>query len=138
MKGYTRLAIAACLLIAADVPKSDQDRLQGSWRCVSLEDEGEKAPPKLINSLKISFDKRNFQWGMPGDFDRGTFKVDSTKTPKTIDFTFSEGGHTGLGIYQVGDDTLKLCVGDKRPKDFVSRPSTACSLWILKRDKTGL
>src|SRR5262249_47235108 len=58
---------------------------------------------------------------------KGTFKVDLTQKPKTIDITFTEGpekGKTVLGIYELEGDTYKLCLSLKdkdRPKEFVSK-----------------
>lgn len=53
-----------------------------------------------------------------------TFKLDPSKSPKTLDATVAEGLNKGaviLGIYEVSADTLKVCFdpdGKKRPTDF--------------------
>jgi uncharacterized protein (TIGR03067 family) len=57
-----------------------------------------------------------------------TFRVDATKDPKTIDITLlveqPDGKSKMLGIYEVGDDTLKLCLpdGGDRPSEFENGP----------------
>ena len=73
---------------------------------------------------------------------RGTSTIDPMKTPKTIDFTVTAGDDSGkqmLGVYEVGDDTLKFCVapsGKQRPTEFSSTPGSEYILLTLERDKT--
>ena len=71
----------------------------------------------------------------------GTFKVDPSKKPHTIDITFTDGpekGTTSLGIFEVDGDTYKLCLSQKgptRPTEFVAKPGTGFVLEVLKREK---
>jgi hypothetical protein len=62
-----------------------------------------------------------------------TFKLDPAKQPKTIEMTITEAlpdagttanplkGKTSFGIYRIGQNTLTLCKGDERPKEFSGR-----------------
>lgn len=66
-----------------------------------------------------------------------TSKIDPTKTPKTLDQTFTKGGagagKTSLWIYELKDDTLKICAtapGDPRPTEFKGN-----TLQVWKRQK---
>ncbi len=48
----------------------------------------------------------------PGVTITGTFKIDPTAKPKTMDSTATNGdnaGKTMLGIYELDGDTLKIC-----------------------------
>src|SRR5207249_517183 len=71
--------------------------------------------------------------------EKGTFTVDPTKTPRTLDSTASEGVNKGkprLAIYEIDGDTLKVCYtpfGGPRPKAFVSPPNTDTILATYKR-----
>jgi uncharacterized protein (TIGR03067 family) len=54
-----------------------------------------------------------------------SYKMDPTKTPKTIDLTSEREGKTYLGIYELNGDLLNIAVhldGTSRPKDFVLTP----------------
>lgn len=64
-------------------------------------------------------------------------KIDPTKTPKTLDQTFTKGGggegKTSLWIYELKDDTLKICAtapGEPRPTEFKGN-----TLQVWKRQK---
>ena len=56
--------------------------------------------------------------------ERGTFKIDETKKPMTIDITIVEGddaGKTQLGVFELTGNTMKGKLGDPgaaRPGDF--------------------
>ena len=68
-------------------------------------------------------------------------KIDPTKKPKTIEFTFTEGqlqGKTSLGIYELQGDTFKYCraAPDKpRPTEFSSKEGSEQTLVVYKREK---
>jgi tetratricopeptide (TPR) repeat protein len=71
-----------------------------------------------------------------------TFKIDPSKSPKTIDIHLliktPGGDSTILGIYEVGDNTLKLCQGEPgrdRPSEFKKGPGQR--LRIFKRSSIG-
>ena len=71
----------------------------------------------------------------------GTFKVDPTKKPKTIDVTFTDGpekGKIALGIYELEGDTYKVITdpaGKSRPAEFAIKPGSGYVLQVLKREK---
>jgi uncharacterized protein (TIGR03067 family) len=67
--------------------------------------------------------------------------VDPAKTPKTIDLTVKvdDKTFTLLGIYQLENDDLKLCLaaepGVKRPTEFKTENGAGVGLFVLKREK---
>ena len=71
----------------------------------------------------------------------GTFKVDPSKKPKTIDVTFTDGpekGKIALGIYELEGDTYKVITdpaGKSRPTEFAVKPGSGHVLQVLKREK---
>jgi uncharacterized protein (TIGR03067 family) len=74
-------------------------------------------------------------------FEKGTYKLDPTKTPKSIDCLLSEGPYKGLvvaGIYELNGDTLKICWSAwgvlEHPIEFSATPGSQRALVILKRD----
>src|SRR5262249_25654996 len=74
---------------------------------------------------------------------KGTFKVDSSQKPKSIDMRIEEGhdehqGLTSWGIYELEGDELTWCFDEpgsgKRPKAFVTEEGTSIQLVKLKRE----
>ena len=51
-----------------------------------------------------------------------------------------EKGNTSLGIYEIENDTWKICLttrGNNRPKKFATEPGTGHACEVLKREKPG-
>jgi uncharacterized protein (TIGR03067 family) len=68
----------------------------------------------------------------------GTFTIDQTKQPKTIDIRISDK-EKALGIYELDGDTLKLCMiedrdGNARPTEFAGKDKAI--LLVFKRQAT--
>jgi uncharacterized protein (TIGR03067 family) len=144
MTARSVLPIVVVLLVAAAGPaqntKQELDKLQGEWTMVSLEQNGKKASDESVKKLKLTImgEKWMVQFGdaQPG---KTTFKIDSSKNPKTIDLTFNFGDKKVVspGIYKVGGDTLTLCRTSgkaERPKEFKIRDE-ADILVVWKRAK---
>jgi uncharacterized protein (TIGR03067 family) len=128
-------AFLAIGLVFADDKKDD--KLDGKWLIVSVERDGKaddafKGGARVIAGGKYTLADKN------GKATPGTFKVDPSKKPKTIDMMPAEGqykGKTLLGIYEVDGQTLKICFaepGKERPTEFASKGAV---LAIHKREK---
>jgi uncharacterized protein (TIGR03067 family) len=121
--------------------RSDKERLKGTWKIVSSAADGldQPAPPEL----RLTFDEKDFGFGHGGENrHRGTFTLDDSASPKTIDLAFTEGPHAGdriLGIYAWEGDNLKLCItgpnGADRPKDFAPTLGSGFRLFVLAREQ---
>jgi uncharacterized protein (TIGR03067 family) len=141
-------ALVTVLLLAADTneddAKKDRELLQGVWRPVSVESGGKvlKAAPDSVTILESdSFVVKK------GNVVRvkGTFKIDASRRPRTIDLTVTGGqvegdnGKVARGIYQVDGDTLTWCTaepGDEtRPTEFATKQGTKHSLITCKKEK---
>ncbi|HVK08319.1 MAG TPA: TIGR03067 domain-containing protein, partial [Gemmataceae bacterium] len=72
---------------------------------------------------------------------RGTSTIDPAKTPRTLDFTATEGelkGNRYLGIYELGEKARKMCFappGKERPTEFASPPGGDHILVTFEREK---
>lgn len=113
--------------------------LQGTWDIVALEVEGTKMDDAAIGGSQVILKGRTFRTvGMGSAYD-GTFSVDATHTPHTIDIAFTSGPHAGLkslGIFTLKDDTWTLCLGMagmSRPKTFATTPGSGHGLETLTR-----
>ncbi len=149
MTRYIVLVLVAGLLLAADVKKDDakkdQETLQGIWKVVSAEGGGKDQTEKAKDHT-LTFDKDTFTLKKGDELRvKGTFKIDPTKKPKTIDMTITEArrdedkGKEVHGIYDVTKDELKWCTaepGDKgRPKEFATKEGTPEMLITFKKEK---
>ena len=123
----------------AGAVKAELERFAGTWRYESTVVEGQEVPAEGLRDARLKIQGDTFALTDPTATYRGTFVVDPTSTPRTIDVTFTEGpeaGKTSLGIYQLDGETYKVCVGlagRERPKDFEARPGSGHALQVLKR-----
>ena len=145
MKMRLLAVMAVGLLMAADETKDDNkkeiEHLEGIWRYVSLEIEGNKAPQESYKGAKLVIKGDKFTAYEGDEVLHGTFKVDTSKKPKTIDVTFSDGPDKGKimrGIYELDNDTYKVCIampGKDRPTKFETKKDSGHVLEVLKREK---
>jgi uncharacterized protein (TIGR03067 family) len=136
------LAVVAGFLgsLGAPVPKQDakdNEALQGTWIVVSAIADGK--PRDEIKGEKIIFKDGNITVTSRGKEEKGTYKLDPGKKPRTIDLTHeNKQGKTETiaGIYTLEGDTLKICIGgkpgDARPTDFKTEGFMVLN---LKREK---
>ena len=130
-------AAATLILLAAEDPtQNDKDKIQGSWKvqAVTLPD-GSPLPADRLPDIRMTFDRDKVVMTQDGKkVEDGTFALDPAKKPAAIDLIGKEG-KTGLQIYLLDGDTLKLASageGKDRPKDFDAK---GISITLLKREK---
>jgi uncharacterized protein (TIGR03067 family) len=122
--------------VAAGPATDDAKLLQGDWKAVSVEDSGEKVPEDQVGKLKLTFKDDQLSAHFAS-----TYKLDTTKSPRTIDVTPSAGPEkdkTLEGIYEFKGDDLKICVakpGNPRPKEFATMAGSGTILLVLKKAK---
>jgi uncharacterized protein (TIGR03067 family) len=139
------LSLAVAARAADDETKKDQDKLQGTWATVSGELNGDKLPEELIKDLKFVVKEDKFEVEGPAEvlkqYAKGTFKMDATTKPRTLDIKVGEGANKGdvvEGIYEFDADTLKVCAklaGKERPGDFTTKAGSNMVSLVLKREK---
>jgi uncharacterized protein (TIGR03067 family) len=112
------LAVGA---IAQDAKKAGAS-LEGTWALGSLNGKGLDGGP----SLQLTFAAGKYHQTLDNNVnERGTYKIDASKKPMTIDLMIAEGddaGKTQLGVFEVTGDKLRANLGfpgaPERPKDF--------------------
>jgi uncharacterized protein (TIGR03067 family) len=127
----------ACLSAAG--PADDKEKLQGTWKVVSVELGGKGNEELKLDRLMFDGDKVRVVGTGRGQEEEGTFKLDPAKSPKTIDIqTLGSKQQPVLGIYQLEDHNLKLCLGrpgDERPANFEPKDNPRQLKAVLKRAK---
>jgi RNA polymerase sigma factor (sigma-70 family) len=150
----------------AQTHKGDKDRLQGTWRMVTAENDGirngEGRPEIKDNRLVI--DESTFTVSYAVNFtlngntlelqkaeittSAGTFMLDARQSPKLIVLRWKKcpwngkKNFTQKAIYALDDDTLKLCLNvdgeEKIPltQFFADAGSKQC-LWTFKREPSS-
>lgn len=132
------LALAAGFL-AAPVPKADATKdaqtIQGTWIVTSAEREGKAVDD--IKGEKLTLKDGSVVITTKNKEEKGVYKIDATKKPKTIDLTEEGKTEAYPGIYTLEGDTLKICFSRKpgdRPTEFSSK-GDGHMLVVLKRQK---
>lgn len=123
--------------------KIDHKLIEGIWRIVALEVNGNKAGEEDARKLSV-VNGSDGTWRLLSEgkeISIGTSTIDPTKKPKTLDFTATEGegkGNQYLGIYELGEKTRKMCFappGKDRPTEFASTPGSEFILVTFEREK---
>jgi RNA polymerase sigma factor (sigma-70 family) len=116
----------------ADKPKTDNDRLQGTWEFVSYSHGGKTQkkkdlPNKGGQPVTLTFEgdktlSANLDAAGKNIVEaKGSFRINAERQPKEIDLMEDDGKskRTASGIYELNGDTLQLCwpedPKDKRP-----------------------
>ena len=122
----------------APAPKTDLDRLLGTWNLVSATQDGKILPKDTVKQTTIVFKGDTFLF--PGSTEyatsrAGTIKLDETKTPKEMD-AISTAKEVMLGIYVLQENGYKVCfapAGKPRPTEFNSTPGNGYILQSWER-----
>jgi len=126
--------------------QKDRNQIQGTLRVVTHIINGNKAKdedarkPTVVNGSDGTWGV----WSEGKEITKGTSTFDPTQTPKTLDFTPTEGDDAGkqlFGIYELGEDARKMCfapLGKGRPADFASAPGSGFICLTFERVKSPL
>ncbi len=129
-------ALLLVSLLADDATK-DAAKLEGTWVIVSAVENGK--PLDEIKGDKLTFKDGTLTIKTKEKDEKGTFKLDSSAKPKTIDFTEEGKDKTIQAIYILDGDVLKICAahkpGEKRPTEFSAKEGSGQMLIELKREK---
>jgi RNA polymerase sigma factor (sigma-70 family) len=121
---------------------TDNEKVQGTWSCVSAVTNGKPVPEDRAKQLKLVLTKDSYTTKM-GDqvLFRGTYKIDPKASPKTMDITSLEEetkGKVSKGIYAFDGDTFKLCYAvpdQERPTEFESKANSGVTYAVWKLAK---
>lgn len=141
----------ACMLfigsVAAQADESPSETaadvalMQGDWRVVEMKVNGLKHEQTEAESLFRTIEGDKFTVSRYSRvLNRGSFKLDPTQSPKTIDslVTSTPESVTLLGIYEFDGERLRICnalPGKPRPKDFGCRLGSQQTLILWEREQ---
>jgi uncharacterized protein (TIGR03067 family) len=132
-----------CGPIGRGQEKKDADSILGKWQFVSVHDGGrlQNEDDTKNSTLTITKDKMTIHTKRDGKEKEMPveYKTDPSKSPKWIDIT-NEKGDKMKGIYELKDDTLRLCFNERssgeRANAFESKANSSNDvLIVLKRAK---
>ncbi len=140
------LTVLMCGLLtgadADDLVRQEYTRLEGVWRFVLVEVDGNKQPEAPFPAHRIIILKDGRYAVVQGPkITRGVVKLDPRKTPKHFDVSVTTAagqGPTILSIYELDDDTYKICSSlrsKERPAAFVSKPGSGTIFQVFHREK---
>ncbi|HQR07602.1 MAG TPA: TIGR03067 domain-containing protein [Gemmatales bacterium] len=140
---FVGLTLVLATAIQARDDKSESQALQGNWSLASAELAGKPFPEQLVKTMSLTMKDGRYTVMVGQGKDEGTAKIDSSKTPKTMEITGTDGpnkGKTFLAIYKLDGDSLSICYdlsGKAYPTEFKTKPDTKLFLVEYKRDKSG-
>jgi uncharacterized protein (TIGR03067 family) len=139
------LILAAAGIVADDDPKKKDDAalIKGKWSAVSLSFGGKPAPEDFAKDFKFTLDDKTYTNIVNGKvIEEGEYKIDDSKSPKTIDFDIKKGDDSGkkqLGIYKIEGEKLTIIVAqagsDERPKSFKVEGESPFAEVVLEKVK---
>ena len=118
-----------------------QKNVQGSWTATKAERDGKAADDVVGNRLVFTGNRFQIQSKNGKQLYAGTFRINPTAKPATIDFEHTEGnvkGKTWKGIYALSGDTLRICdnapdLEKDRPAAFETKNKSGYVLITFKR-----
>ncbi len=115
--------------------------MTGTWSVLHAEHDGKAAPKEAAKKMKLVQKGAEWTFYDGAEAVSGKDTLDPSKTPRQVNSLLTAGrdkGKTVLGIYEVKDDTMKVCWADPgkpRPTAFATKPDSGQYLILLKRQK---
>jgi uncharacterized protein (TIGR03067 family) len=129
-----------------DAVKKELAKLDGVWQVTGHQTDGEPRNEEHWRTVQFHF--KGNELTFKGDdvlskkVVKMTLVVDPATTPRIIDMKVAEGDFKGTaleGIYEIKDDTLKICFRDdeakNRPNEFSTKAGSNLVMFTLKREK---
>jgi uncharacterized protein (TIGR03067 family) len=120
----TVFVLAFGLLLAGAAAAGDKTELKkftGTWQAESVTVDGKDWDADAVKAVKLVVAGEKYSFTTATETVKGTHRLEGSKTPKEIDATRTTGalkGKTLKGIYELNDDTFKVCFaapGKDRP-----------------------
>src|SRR5215471_17812360 len=123
------LSVAMLLTSFGQVKSEDAKHIQGTWALVKAELGGQLMKDDVWTKITLKLNSGKYELTAENT-DKGTYTIDPSAKPKTLDITGTEGPNVGKtipAIYELDGDTLRVCYGlggAPRPTEFKSPTGT--------------
>jgi uncharacterized protein (TIGR03067 family) len=123
-------------------PKKEPDdlrQLQGAWKAVALEQNGEKLSAEAVAKFRVAIRDNAITFDADGKKREAAFMLGTTNKPKAIWLKPSGKGPMVQGIYALDLGRLTICVdndeGKAAPTEFATKPGSGLTLMVLEREE---
>lgn len=136
------LVLSACS--AKDTaPRMEPDlaTLQGTWKPISMEMDGELLPNERIENTRLTIKGEEFTFDTGKDSHGGLYKIKPGEDPKQLDIEITRGDEKGkvyLVIYKFEDGKMIQCMevsNAKRPVEFTGKAESGNLYEVWERVK---
>ncbi len=110
-------------------------KLQGKWQAESLVRDGETIPKADLAGMRVRIEGNRFFIEGDAEASEGTFELLEGTSPKGMNVTTASGDNAPA-IFEVSDDTLKVCYaadGGSRPAEFKSAAYSGRVLAVYRK-----
>lgn len=117
--------------------EEDSKMIEGNWIPITAELAGQRLPDETLKDTRLILGDGRYTY----QNDHGSYTLAPSEKPKAMEITGKEGpnqGKTFLAIYELTDDTLRICYdlsGKTRPTEFTTKAGTRLFLVTYKRVK---
>lgn len=116
----------------------------GTWKLISLERDGKKAPATEIENVRWVVSGREYTYKHNnGMTNQGTFKLDRDRRPRLIETSYADGPDRGKSLLRayewIDADKVRFCTpgpAEKAPTDFTALAGSGRELAVWGRVKT--
>jgi len=117
----------------------DEDRIQGAWKVVEVEEKGRQRSSEDIKDSKLIVKGNQMDFVRGAETVRVSYRLDPMSKPKAIDLEEAKRG-TLSGIYLLEEKKLTICIsfafsaeGKKRPSEFKTTRENRLTLMVFQR-----
>ncbi|WP_165071286.1 TIGR03067 domain-containing protein [Paludisphaera rhizosphaerae] len=145
------MVLTAAVAVAQE-PSAKSTPLEGTWKFVSWEIDGKKAPESAMKEFRWIFKDHDAVWSSgpipeknETHEEKYSFAYDPDRTPGWINLssTNEKGPALVRGLFEIKDDKLKICLpsdtakpNQDRPTAFKAGRDSGMMLMVLQRVQT--
>ncbi len=136
---FLGLLLTACERKRDANESKDEDRIQGTWKVVEVEEKGRQRSSEDIKDSKLVVKGDQMVFVRGAETVRVSYRLDPASEPRAIDLEDAKRG-TLRGIYSLEDEKLTICISfasgveqKKRPSQFKATRENRLTLMVFHR-----